>query len=450
MSSMDLKDKKVLLVGLGILGGGLATAKWLLEKEADLSITDLKTEEELKDSIEELKGFEIKYTLGEHKEEDLKDLDFVVLNPDVPFDSPFVEEIKKRDIPIENELTLFSKELPTKNFVAITGTRGKTTTVNWTGFLMNEILGNTVIAGNSPKEPFLNSLKKINKDSFVVAEVPSFQLEVIEENLHPKVSVITNIYRDHINRHYDEENYARIKGNIFRGQGESDFVVLNKENKWTDKFLKELASASSGVAKGNKPEVIMFPDEGLLPELPEDFGEHNKQNLMIAMSVLKIFGGDLSKVPDLISKLPQIKFRQEVIYEDENLKVINDTTSTSPEAAIAAVERFKGDDLILLTGGTDKGLHYESLSKYLNENISNERLVLLSGSATEKMKEHLKFENLNEFDTLEECLQYAKYLKGKKTIVFSPGSKSFEKFNNEMHRGDEFNRLFKEVFNVHP
>jgi UDP-N-acetylmuramoylalanine--D-glutamate ligase len=114
---MDLEGKKVLLVGLGILGGGVATAKWLIQNGAELSVTDLKDEGHLKESLNKLKEFQIKYTLGEHKKEDLEGIDMVVLNPDVPFDSPFVEEIKRRNIPIENELTLFTKNLPTKKLI---------------------------------------------------------------------------------------------------------------------------------------------------------------------------------------------------------------------------------------------------------------------------------------------------------------------------------------------
>jgi UDP-N-acetylmuramoylalanine--D-glutamate ligase len=444
---MDLEGKKVLLVGLGILGGGVATAKWLIQNGAELSVTDLKDEGHLKESLNKLKEFQIKYTLGEHKKEDLEGIDMVVLNPDVPFDSPFVEEIKRRNIPIENELTLFTKNLPTKKVIAITGTRGKTTTVNWTGFLMDKILGRTIIAGNSPTEPFLKVLEGIKEDDFVVMEVPSFQLEVVSDTFKPKVSVITNIYRDHINRHYDEENYARIKGNIFRGQDEDDFVILNKENPWTEKFIEG----------GIKPKTIFVPDEKILPDLPQDFGEHNKQNLNIAMEVLKIFGADISKVQELIPKLPQIKMRQEVIYEDEKLKIINDSAATSPEATVAALSRFSSTSLgtskksnpILITGGTDKGLHYEKLGEFLSKNISSERLILLSGSATEKLKKSLKFDKLNELDSLKECLEYALQLSTKEektTLVFSPGAKSFEKFKNEFHRGMQFNKLFAKVF----
>lgn len=438
---MDLNNKKVLLVGLGILGGGVATAKWLCNKGVKLSITDLKSAEYLDSSISQLSDFEIKYFLEGHDGINLEEFDFVVLNPDVPFDSPFVEEIKKQNIPIENELTLFQKFLKTKKLIAITGTRGKTTTVAWTAFLMNKIIGKTFLAGNSPDNPFLKIVDEATENDFVVCEVPSYQLEVIGSDFHPKVSVITNIYRDHINRHYDEDNYAQIKANIYKGQSSDDFVILNKNNSWTDKFIRE----------GIVPQAILIPDESLLPELPDNFGEHNKMNLTVAASVVKIFGGDVSEISQYIKELPQIKIRQEKIYEDENLLVINDSAATSPEATIAAVERFKSDELVLITGGTDKGLYYEKLGECLNKNISNERLILLSGSATEKLKENLKFENLNEFDSLEECLEYAKEVtshKSQATIVFSPGAKSFEKFKNEFDRGEKFNQQVKEVFDL--
>lgn len=435
MFVMELKNKKVLLVGLGILGGGVATAKWLVKNEAKLTITDLKDEEYLKSSISKLKKLNIEYVLGKHRKGDFKKSDLIVLNPDVPVDSPFIKIAQENNIPITNELNLFVEYCKSKNVIAITGTRGKTTVTQWTAFLMNKILGNTHVVGNSPQAPFLGMIDKIKKDDYVVLETPSYHLEIINKDFQPKVSVITNIYRDHINRHKTEKNYAKIKSNIFKYQSEDDFVILNKEDKWTKSFLR---------SKKIKPKIIFFNNKKL-PKTSKDFGGHNKKNLQIAISVLEIFGADTSLVKKYINKLPQPIFRQEKVYKDNNLLVINDSAATSPEATVAAVKRFKSPQLILITGGTDKGLKYNELGKFLNKNISNKNLILLSGSATEKLKKHLTFKNLNEFNSLKECLEYAKSL-DKKMLVFSPGSKSFEKFKNEFDRGVQFNRLFGKVF----
>jgi len=496
-----VRDKKVLLVGLGILGGGVATAKWLIKNGANLTITDLKDEKYLASSLIKLeqtvnsKQQKVKFVLGGHDENDFKNSDLIVLNPDVPVDSPFVKIAKKHKVPITNELNLFVENVKTKNIVAITGTRGKTTTTQWTAFLMNKILGPTHLVGNSPQTPFLGMITKIKENDYVVLEVPSYHLEIVNKSFKPKVSVITNIFVDHINRHKTEANYAKIKANIFKYQKADDYLILNKGNKWTKEIIGKREKGTPRLRSGkegrrDKPEVVLFPDEKVLPELPKDFGEHNKQNLTIAILILKIFGADISKVKKYIKDLPQPIFRQEKIYEDKNLKVINDSAATSPEATIAAVKRFSSsiipvkaphhtvqdtagiqalkNNLILITGGTDKGLEYKELGNFLSKNISSERLILLEGSATEKLKKNLftqhvipakagiqasKGRNLNEFETLEECLEYSKKQivnsqksKWKSVLIFSPGAKSFEKFKNEFDRGEKFNKLFEKIF----
>src|SRR3989344_802898 len=147
---MDLKGKNVLLMGLGILGGGVATARFLAQQGADLTITDLKDAKYLQSSITALKDFsEIKYVLGEHREKDFLENDIIVINPDVSVNNKFVKLAKENNKQIENELTLFYKFCPSRKIVAITGTRGKTTTVNWTHHLIKSYYPNTVLAGNS-------------------------------------------------------------------------------------------------------------------------------------------------------------------------------------------------------------------------------------------------------------------------------------------------------------
>lgn len=443
----NIRDKKVLLVGLGILGGGVATAKWLIKNGAKLTITDLKDENYLGSSLKKLKKLNIKYVLGKHKEEDFKNADLIVLNPDVPVDSPFVKIAKEVGVPITNELNLFVENVKTKNIVAITGTRGKTTTVQWTAFLMDKILGRTFVVGNSPKQPFLGMIDKIKENDHVVIESPSYHLEIVNKSFKPKVSVITNIFRDHINRHKTESNYAKIKMNIFKYQDKDDFLILNKQDKWTDKILK----------KKLNPKVVLFPNKKVLPELPKDFGEHNENNLTIAILVLKIFGGDISKVGKFIKELPQPTFRQEKVFENKKMLVVNDSAATSPEATIAAVKRFSStslgtsnsSNLFLITGGTDKGLDYKELGEFLSKNISSKNLILLGGSATEKLKKSLKFQEVKEFETLEECVKEVLRLcsgQAKTTLLFSPGAKSFEKFKNEFDRGEKFNKLVKKYF----
>ncbi|MFH0804214.1 MAG: UDP-N-acetylmuramoyl-L-alanine--D-glutamate ligase [Candidatus Zambryskibacteria bacterium] len=459
---MELKDKKVLLMGLGLLGGGVATARWLVERGAVLTITDMKDEESLKPSIEKLKEYKskIKYILGRHEEKDFLNNDIIVINPDVPANNKFVELARKAGKQIENELTLFYKFCPSRKIVAVTGTRGKTTTVNWIAHFLKSGNPNTLVIGNTPEKPFLQEIKKCNADTQVVIEAPSFQLEICSESeFAPHIAVITNLYRDHINRHKSMEEYAKAKSNIFRHQKEDDFLILDKENEWTNFFL----------AQKPKSKILFFSEENLIIDKNEFiklWGEHNLQNFATSSLVALTLGISPEEIKKQISSLPQIKFRQEKVFENERLSIYNDTTSTSPEALTAAMERFlsDGEKAVFISGGTDRELDYRKWAETAQKLIKPENLILLSGSATEKMKKELDGDSFNEFNSLEECFKKALEIvkkaptslklpartlqagrRGASKIIFSPGAKSFEKFKNEFDRGEQFNLLVNKL-----
>ncbi len=448
---MELKNKKVLLVGLGTLGGGAATAKFLVDNGAILTVTDLKDKANLSPSLEKLKdiGVKIKFVLGEHREKDFLENDIIVINPDVPANNRFVNLAREHGNQIENELTLFYKFSKSKNIIAVTGTRGKTTVTNWVYHFIKSQNPNTVLLGNSPGKPFLQEIAEVNEKSIVVIEVPSYHLEIVNDtNFRPKIAVITNIYRDHINRHKSMEEYAAAKANIFVGQGADDILILNKENKWTDFFLDLKPKAK-----------VLFFSKTDLPEFAKAWGEHNLENLLAASLAAQSVGVSEENIKKSIATLPQIKYREEKVYDKEGLQIYNDSAATSPEAAMAAIQRFK--DAVFICGGTDKELDFGGWAATVRTQISPMQLILLSGSATEKMKKALGWEKFNEFDSLEECfnkaleiteqtpaslklptsLKLCRTSRGTRKIVFSPGAKSFEKFKNEFDRGEKFNDL---------
>lgn len=471
---MNFKNKKVLLVGLGILGGGVSTAKWLIEQGAKLTITDIKDEKYLKKSISRLKGLKIKYVLGEHREKDFLASDLAVVNQDVPLKSHFIQFALKNKVPVLSELSIFSNFCLSERQVAVTGTRGKTTTVNWIAFILRQKFPRTQIAGNSPKNPLLTMLKKIKTDDPVVLEVPSYQLEYPAKNFRPRVAVITNIYRDHVNRHGSVEEYAKAKMAIFANQKKGDYLILNYDNKWTKEILKKsLKQNISFYSLKKLPKIIKdgiyLDDRGNLilrnegvesvamssKHIPKDFGEHNVCNLMIGILVGNIFDIDSKVIEGVVDGLPTVLYRQEKIFDGkhkkQSLKVYNDSTATSPEATIAAINRFHKDSFFII-GGTDKDLAFKDLAKNISQKINSEDVVFLTGSATDKLLVELKkkWKNIVTKDSLEECLIFAeeRISNGKKykNLVFSPAAKSFEKFKNEYDRGVQFNKLFARVF----
>ena len=467
------KNKKVLLVGLGILGGGVGTANYLLKEGADLAITDLKTALELNKSIKKIKerGHKVTYRLGKHDEKDFKWADIIVFNQSVPFESRWVKFAKQLKKPIESDLTIFSRSLKENKgeYISLTGTRGKTTTTNWLAHFLPE----ATMGGNMPDIglAYLASLKK----KLYVLELSSFQLEYSNrDTLAPKIAIITNIYVDHLNYHGTLQKYFAAKFKIFKNQNEKDFLIINRDNKNTPSILKAKPKAKiyffSLSPLGKKEDGIftdpsttlgasniIFQENGkqeLITKLKKDFSSHQKSNLLPAMLTAHLHGKTWKEICSKIDGLPQIPFRQEIILKNKNLTVVNDSAATSPEATLAAIDKFKTtrlparqENLILISGGTDKQLDLKNLAKEIKKYIKPENLYLLDGSATNKLIRELNKLNYKKGSRIFSSLQnITRVLPKEGVILFSPAAASFEKFKNEFDRGEQFNKLIRKIW----
>jgi len=469
---------KVLVFGLGILGGGVAAANWLLRHGARVTVTDLKTEAELAVSLGRLEK-PVRLKLGGHDETDVKKCDLVLFNPDIPAGSRFVVLARGLGKRVENEATLFYRlcRLP---IVAVTGTRGKTTTCAWIEHFL-KACSIPIPAGNSPTNPFMHTLQLLEEDSdvkpsggddrtrIVVNELPSYHLEYFGPgNRGPDIALVTNIYRDHLNRHTSMEEYADTKANIFRQQTEEQTLILNRESAWSA-FLGQrvsrqrqlffstspLPAAAAGLyhekgraryrAPGSSSDAAVLETGGFAKKR----GAHNLENLLASALTAYRAGACWSGIQSALETVPEIAFRQEVVFKDDRLTVINDNAATSPDGCMAAVNRFGGGRCILIAGGTDRELDYTGWADTVNRLISRRNLIFLEGSATEKMLSALagSAERPNIHPTLAACFDAALERAGNyrgATIVFSPGAKSFEKFDNEFERGRVFNEIVEE------
>ncbi|MFY9493562.1 MAG: UDP-N-acetylmuramoyl-L-alanine--D-glutamate ligase [Minisyncoccia bacterium] len=446
-----LKGKKVLVMGLGLLGGGVATTRWLVKHGAKVTVTDLKDKKSLASSIKSLgvAAKKIRLVLGKHNEPDFKNHDIVVVNPAVPRLSPFLKIARASGAVLENEASLFFRFCQNPA-IGVTGTKGKTTTANWIYHFLKQKYPRSALAGNSSDNPMLKALDGLDGPSPVVVELSSWHLELLTKSERaPHIAVITNIYPDHLNRYENITEYALAKANIFKHQTGDDFLILNKKNNWTQFFLKQSANWRT------KGQTLFIP----YPIFPfsspfTPFGDHNLQNLMTAALAANLAGVSWSLIKKAVKTLPQIKFREEVIYQKNGLTVVNDTTATSPDATIAALKRFtyRGSTSILIAGGTDKKLEFDDWAKTVKKTVKPENLFLLEGSATAWMLDSLNrigyFKKttprlyLNFNVLLTSGLKRAKIVKGKKILLFSPGAASFEKFKNEFDRGSQFNKFF--------
>jgi UDP-N-acetylmuramoylalanine--D-glutamate ligase len=467
-----MKSKnKVLLVGLGILGGGLSTALWLLKHGFDLTITDTKSKKDLAPSLKKLKKYlpRIQLILGEHRLKDILNNDLIILNQAVPvLHNPLVKFAQKHQKPIKKELELFLDQI-NQPVIGITGTRGKTTTTLWIHHLLRAKYQNIQVGGNNPDYPLFSFIDKLKQNIPVVLEIPCFQLEL---PLHkaPHIAIITNLYTDHLNRYRTLKQYAQIKANIFKYQTKNDYLILNNDNSWTKYFLslkpkaqvyftslKKLPKNLNGVyfhknwifyQKDGHPEKIT--NVKIFNQL---WGLHNTDNLLRAILVAKILKLSNAQIKKQLASLPQVKMRQEIVFQDKTLTIINDSAGTSPEAGVAALNRWDHNkNFILITGGTDKALDFKQLAKEIKKKLAAPNLILLNGSATKKLIEELEklhySKTYNVFENLGECLTYSFFLaqnKKKAIIAFSPASASFEKFKNEFDRGEKFNHLVKQL-----
>ncbi len=479
-STKYLKGKTALVVGLGLHGGGVATAMWLILHGAKVTVTDKRDKKALASSIKALAKVSVRYKLGGHEKKDFSTHDMVIVNPGVPKESEYLKiaksAAKTRAISIENDASLFFyySDAPV---LGVTGTRGKTTTTLWIAELLKRKYPLVRPSGNTPENALLKEFDRVQGNGTpVVAELSSWQLEHLPKSKRaPHVAVVTNLYPDHLNRYSGMRAYASAKANIFRHQKEDDFLILNYDNKWTPFFQQKkpkaivfyvsqrtLPKGSNGLFVRN--EQLIFHFDGMEQRLfsvkrfIRERGAHNVENLLAAVLAVKLFDPTVHINEKSVLSLPTPHMRQEVIYKKKSLTIVNDSCATSPDGTIAAIKRFaqlgsSTSKLVLITGGTDKELEFSELASVIKTYVLPENILLLNGSATTKLigaLHALGFDKkypLVAYDELSLCVQMAiieaRNQKQKTIILFSPGAASFEKFLHEFDRGEQFNKFIK-------
>lgn len=449
------KDTKVVVMGLGLHGGGVGTARFFCEQGAKVLVTDLKTEEQLKESIKKLKDFDIEYHLGGHKKEDFIKTDFVIKNPDVPNDSPYLAVAVKHNVPVKTDIGIFFDLMEDNQIIGVTGSKGKSTVATLIYQFLKSKEPDTILAGNIGTS-VLEALSKIKKKSKIVLELSSFELEDL--NKSPRTAVITNILPDHLNRYKTINEYIEAKKMIFRNQKKNDILVLNYDDPRAREFvsfsktyfysIKEKPKNPAAFLKGKE----VFFDDKFKPTCSLSdfklFGEHNISNLLAAVSAAKLLKIPCANIRKVLKNFKGVPFRQEFIAEKKGVKYFNDTTATMPDAVCQAIrtfrQRFPRSKIILIAGGQDKVLDYKVLAKEIKNKI--DYLVLLPGTATDKLKKELKSFIFFPVESMEKAINKASKLAKKGDIVLlSPGGASFNLFKNEFDRGEQFNKWVRRI-----
>ncbi len=425
--TLDLHNQRITVMGLGVHGGGLGVTRFLLEQGARVTVTDLRSAELLQASLAALADTEVRFVLGEHRDEDFVNADIVVRNPGVPRESRYLALARAAGARIEMEMTLFFRLCPAP-IIGITGTKGKTTTTLLTAAMLREEWPATVVAGNL-RISALEQLPAIAPQTPVVLELSSWQLEGLgAAGLSPQFACITNLSPDHLDRYSSLEDYGAAKQEIFRHQRPGDLLVLPAD----DPIVSQWAALAPG-------RVSFFGAEDGWPLGPLR-GEHNARNIAAAAALARAYGASETAIHAAIATFPGVEHRMELVRERDGVRFINDTAATTPTAAAASLRAIPGP-LILIAGGADKKLAWEPLVSAINAAANLRAVVLLNGTGSAALAHELG-RPLPLHDSFEQAIRAAYALaQPGDTILLSPGAASFGMFRNEFHRGEEFRRI---------
>lgn len=446
---MELRGKRVLIMGLGLHGSGIASARYAAQQGAQVRVTDLRPAEVLAPSIAALAGLPIEYILGQHREEDFRWAEIVLRVPGVKRTSPYLRIAREHGAQIEQEIALFFSACPGR-IIGVTGTRGKTTTSTLLYELLKATGQPTVLGGNVSGVETLSLLPTITPHTQVVLELSSWQLEALEPHkMSPAASILTNIYPDHLDTYDGMEDYAAAKANIFRHQQASDLAVFNYDNEWTRRMGEEAPAAQTWFTSLTRSgSFLRGHDEQLVPFLFRDTplrGAHNLENILLATTMARLLGVDDATIAGVVREFRGVAHRLQEIAVIRGVSYINDTTSTTPVAGQAALQAFTGP-IVLVAGGNTKYLPLADWPAAIVQRCRE--VILLKGSGTDELVPCLEEEARVQgranplrgvYDNFVTAMNQAVALtQPGDTLLFSPGFTSFGMFLNEFDRGDTF------------
>lgn len=435
------QNKKILILGFG--REGQSTYKLIRKyiKEQTLYIADRK--ENFEKNYEFLsQDKNIKCISGEGYLEDLEEYDVIMKSPGISFvgldTSKFYNNIKS-----QLELLLEFFDMFT---IGITGTKGKSTTSSLIYKVLKEQNVKSMLLGNIGV-PVFDYIDTIPNDTTLILEMSSHQLEYMK--LSPNISILLNIYPEHLDHYESFEKYAEAKCNIFKYQNKSDYFIYNSDDETINKFLKNEEAKKYKVSlKGNgdiylKGENIYFNDKEIYNiNTPRNLlGEYNLNNIMFVLAVSEILKLDISKTIKSISDFKTLEHRLEFVGEYNGILYYDNSIATIPKATIEAVKALKNVDTLII-GGMDRGLDYTDFIKFLNESdISN---IICMPKTGHDIAKNLKDGRAYVVNTLDEAVEIAKKHTTKgRVCLLSPAAASYGFFKNFEEKGNIYKELVK-------
>ena len=446
---MDFKGKKVLIIGAG--KSGLAAANLLSTEQADIILYDDKklNEEEVRGKLS--KDFNGRIISEKLSDEDCPNLDYLILSPGVPIDSPMVLKYKEKGACIIGEVELAYYYTKGK-IVAVTGTNGKTTTTALTGALMKKKYDNTLVGGNIGI-PYTEICLKSSDDGVTVAEMSSFQLDTTV-TFHPYISMILNITPDHLDRHHTMENYINAKFNCTKNQTEDELCILNYEDETLRKKAEGIKAKICWFSSKTPLKDGMVYEDGAIYEVKDGvrekvinvdemmlIGRHNYENVMAAVAAARFMNVPMELIREGLREFKPVEHRIEYVETVNGVKYYNDSKGTNPDASIQAVKAMTGPTF-LIGGGYDKGSEYDEWIESFDGKIKK---LLLMGQTRDKIAACARKHGYNDLvfvESMEEAVDYCynNAVSGD-TVLLSPCCASWGMFKNYEERG----RIFKDL-----
>ncbi len=445
---MELKDKRVLVVGLG--KSGVASALFLKAHGARVTVSDTKSGDELRNEIPVLLDHGITVETGGHGERTFRGQDLIVVSPGVPVDAPLLVQARSLGEAVIGEIELASQFLPGP-IVAITGSNGKTTTTTLTGEIL-AAAGMPVLVGGNIGTPAISLAERATPQKAIVLEISSFQLETIQ-TFRPKVAVVLNVTPDHLDRHRTLEVYVDAKARIFENQRGEDFAVLNAD----DSICVAMAARTQAqafwfsrqkeVQQGAwvRDENIFFRNGSqqreimLVSEIPLK-GAHNLENVLAAACASALMGCAPEKIRQAVREFKAVEHRLEFVATIRGVDYYNDSKATNVDATIKALESFPAN-IHLILGGKDKGSDYTVLNDLLRQRVKR---VYTIGAAAGKIESQIKGIEVVHAETLENALRKANAVAQPGDVVLlAPACASFDQFKSYEHRGHWFKEIVR-------
>ena len=444
------RGKKVAIIGIGV--SNLPLLEYFYDLNARVTIFDSKESNQISvEAMQKIEKYGFEFIGGKDSLSRLKGFDIIFRSPSCMPDRPELVEAVENGAVLTSEIEMVLKLAPCK-VIGVTGTEGKTTTTT----LINEIVkksGRKTYLGGNMGKPIFTKIRNVKPENIIILELSSFQLS--DMDISPDISVVTNIYPDHLNVHKSYEEYRESKKNIFKHQSENGIVVLNYDNEFTREFAKEAngkviffsskEKLDDGFIYDKADGTIKYCKDGVRRHImkKEDIklrGIHNYENICAALAATSSIV-DVDTQVKAIEEFTGVEHRLEFVRELNNVKWYNDSIGTSPASTVAGLNSFD-EDIILLAGGSDKGLDYKEVGEAIARKV---RALILTGPTSEKIenatKQALNGKSIEIYYTsnMQESVSLAKEIaKAGDVVLLSPASASFDLYKNFEDRGHQF------------